>query len=453
MDQLFHCKGYVRGNGWQEEMEQQGAELSMKIAVMGGKRAIRKLDKLFHKSVEIAFFIDNNLQISEKMINNKKVYSPYDFPRGIADYIVILVYEYETVYQELLDLGVDADHIINLNDPGLDLFTYEHIFDIDTAERLMLELRMDYMDRRIKALEDEQRYFEQNYLYEAVGVLKNRRIQLPKIDSVENTYAKIIDDRCSISRYGDGEFEIILGNKAVYQHGNVQLAMRLQDILTSTLRNHIVAIADDYGTMEGLRKENKNTIRKYMTEDKRKAHYALLDMDRKYYNAYISRPYVIYPHDEVEKAQKRFEDLKQIWDKQDVLFVEGDKTRMGIGNDLFDNARKIERIIAPNENAFDVYDEIYEAVLENGKDKVILIALGPTATVLAYDLAKEGYWALDIGHLDLEYEWFLKGKGYSYIPHKYNNEMLGDTRVAEIFDKSYEESIMKRILPTHEGLS
>lgn len=427
---------------------------SMKIAVMGGKRAIRELDKLFCKKVEVSFLIDNNLQTSERLVNSKKVYSPYDFPKGIVDYIVVLIYEYETVNQELKDLGIDTAHIINLNNSDMDLLTYQDIFNIDVAERLRLELRMDYMDRRIKTLEDNQRYFEQNYLYEAFGVLKNRKIRLPKIDSVENTYAKIIADRCSISRYGDGEFQIILGNaKDVYQDNDTLLAKRLEEILVSDLDNHIVAIADDYGTMEGLRRENKNVIRKYMTEEKREKHYALLNMDKKYYNAYISRPYIIYPHDETEKARKRFDDLKKIWDNQNVLFVEGDRTRMGIGNDLFDNARKIERIIAPNENAFDVYGDIYEAVLQYGKEKVILIALGPTATVLAYDLAKEGYWALDIGHLDLEYEWFLKGKGYSYIPHKYNNEMLGDTRVEEIFDKGYEESILAKILSTHEGQS
>jgi hypothetical protein len=37
-------------------------------------------------------------------------------------------------------------------------------------------------------------------------------------------------------------------------------------------------------------------------------------------------------------------------------------------------------------------------------DKLILIALGPTATVLAYDLAKKGYQAIDIGHLPSCYE-------------------------------------------------
>ena len=48
-------------------------------------------------------------------------------------------------------------------------------------------------------------------------------------------------------------------------------------------------------------------------------------------------------------------------------------------------------------------------VHRHGKNKLILSILGPTATVLAYDLAKEGYRILDIGQLDVEYGWFLLG--------------------------------------------
>jgi hypothetical protein len=46
-----------------------------------------------------------------------------------------------------------------------------------------------------------------------------------------------------------------------------------------------------------------------------------------------------------------------------------------------------------------------EDVKLSDKNILILISLGPTATVLAYDLAKLGYWAIDIGHIDNEYEW------------------------------------------------
>lgn len=418
----------------------------MKIAVMVGRRNVKELVRLFNGDIVISFFIDNNTQSSGKMMENRQIYSPYDFPRNVVDYIIVLIYQYEAVNQELMDLGVDGAQIINICEPGIDLYAYQKIFNIEFADRFRLKIRMDYMETKIRWLEQSQQYFEQNYLYEAADILKRRPITIPHIESVENTCEKIISEKCSMSRYGDGEFEIIFGKaKDVYQGDDEKLARRLKEILKSDGQNHIVALADDYGAMEGIRKENKETIRKYMTTEKREKHYALLDMDKIYYNAYISRPYVIYPHEEREKAGKRFDDLKRIWNQQKVLLVEGDRTRMGIGNDLFANAESVERIVAPNENAFDVYDAIYDAAIECGENKLILIALGPAATVLAYDLAKAGYWALDIGHLDLEYEWFLKGEGYSYIPHKYNNEMPGDTRVTEFFDSDYEKSIVRMI--------
>ena len=69
--------------------------------------------------------------------------------------------------------------------------------------------------------------------------------------------------------------------------------------------------------------------------------------------------------------------------------------------------KSIERIICPSENAFEIYEKIYNEVLKVDKNKTILLALGPTATVLAYDLYKAGYRTIDIGHVDIEYEWFL----------------------------------------------
>lgn len=39
------------------------------------------------------------------------------------------------------------------------------------------------------------------------------------------------------------------------------------------------------------------------------------------------------------------------------------------------------------------------------KDRLIIIVLGPTAKLLAYDLNKLGYRALDLGHMAKAYEW------------------------------------------------
>ncbi len=420
-----------------------GNGVFMKIALMGGTGYLKELNGLFRKEADILFFIDNHAPLSGNVILNKKVYSPYDFPDNNVDFIIIFIYDSGPVKRQLMDLGVAENRIIEFCAPDLDLSIYKNIFELDAAETLRLKISINHRNRRIRELEECIILMERNYLHEAADKLKKGKVRLPKVCSVEDTCKKLIADRCSISRYGDGEFELIFGNaKDIYQSGNAQLAGRLKEILTSSLPDHIVAIASDYGSLEQYREQTRTSIRRYMTPEKREQHYALLNMDKEYYNAYISRPYVIYPRDQREQAAGRFHALKQIWDQQDVLFVEGDKTRMGVGNDLFCNAKSISRILAPNENAYDVYDEILHAALQYGKNKLILLALGPSATVLAYDLAEAGYRALDIGHLDLEYEWFLKGEGHSYIAHKYNNEMFGDTRVIPVYDQCYEDSVV-----------
>ena len=54
-------------------------------------------------------------------------------------------------------------------------------------------------------------------------------------------------------------------------------------------------------------------------------------------------------------------------------------------------------------------DTIEATIRQYAEDRLILIMLGPTAKVLAAHLANDGYQALDIGHIDSEYEWLQMG--------------------------------------------
>ena len=103
------------------------------------------------------------------------------------------------------------------------------------------------------------------------------------------------------------------------------------------------------------------------------------------------------------------EKLKEYFCDKNILIIEGENTRFGVGNNLLKNIKSVKRILAPAKNAFSMYDKLIEEACKFSKDTIVLIALGPTATVLAYDLCKEGYQAIDIGHLDIEYEWYLSG--------------------------------------------
>ena len=79
---------------------------------------------------------------------------------------------------------------------------------------------------------------------------------------------------------------------------------------------------------------------------------------------------------------------------------------------------------------------------------LILIALGPTATALAYDLHKLNYQTIDLGHVDIEYELYLrKAKRMISIPSKYVFEAVGGTKnISNVTDINYYKQIVVKIL-------
>ena len=144
---------------------------------------------------------------------------------------------------------------------------------------------------------------------------------------------------------------------------------------------------------------------------KRQMAYSYLDMDRVYYNAFFNRYYLNF--NKTDEYHQRcctyFKRLKQIWKNRDVILFESQEARLGVTDDLLDGAKSISRIIfCPVKNAFNKYDQILSAFNDIEPDNLILLALGPTATVLAYDLCKRGYQAVDIGNMRGEYECFLR---------------------------------------------
>ena len=99
-----------------------------------------------------------------------------------------------------------------------------------------------------------------------------------------------------------------------------------------------------------------------------------------------------------------------------------------------------------NKNTFDRYDAILDSVKRESKDKLVLIALGPTTTILAYDLYRLGYQAIDIGHIDIEYEWFLQGVTKKMkVNNKYTYEAGNCINKDEFKSEEYESQIVSII--------
>lgn len=256
---------------------------------------------------------------------------------------------------------------------------------------------------------------------------------------IENSLKKIKDERKSISRFGDGELDLIIGKNLKFQEHDEKLAKRLEKILTSKQDFCMIGIPDVINGFYNLTEESETFWIKNM-ERTRDTWLKYIDKNREYCTANLTRLYIRYK--DKSNAGIYFSIMKEIWKDRDVLICEGEQTRVGIGNDLLDGCKSIRRVICPAEDAFKKYDEILNTLKQESKDTLIIIALGPTATVLAYDLAKEGYQALDMGHFDIEYEWYLRNATKKEkISNKYTNEVSGGNDTESINDKNYIKQI------------
>lgn len=243
------------------------------------------------------------------------------------------------------------------------------------------------------------------------------------IMSFRDTIEEIERKRLSAARFGDGEFKWMLHiGQESFQDTNSLLSDRLEEVLLSNDSRCLICVPGYFSNDDELsistRNFSHNFIRCY---GKKIASY--LSQDRKYGDSYFTRCY----RSKNVGRTKDFDRIKKIWHNRNILVVEGELTRFGVGNDLLDNARSVKRIIAPSKNAFSFYDSILQLVKKKHAGELVLISLGPTATVLAYDLSRENIQAIDIGHLDIEYEWCIRGSHERkiLIPGKYVNEAGG----------------------------
>lgn len=264
------------------------------------------------------------------------------------------------------------------------------------------------------------------------------------VKPIDETLDEILENNKSIIRIGDGELDLIYGKDIGYQHFNPQLAKILKDSILSNHNPRILTCLPDIFT----NLDRYNEMRGYYALGVLPRFSAFFKEIEKikysYGSTFMSRMYMCFK--DKSKSQHYFHKLRKIWQDKDILIVEGEYTRSGVGNDLFANARSIQRIICPAEDAYDEVDEIEEAIRNEAQNKLILLMLGPTAKVIVNDLQDLNNQMLDVGHIDTEYEWFKMGAKYP-VPIGKNKhtaeaayEYLGEEN-----DPQYQKEIIMKI--------
>ena len=265
----------------------------------------------------------------------------------------------------------------------------------------------------------------------------------PNVAGVEKTICAIRDGRCSIARFGDGEIKLVAGKDISFQQATPLAVRKLRETLHSDTDGLLIAVADIFGDRSRYTDKANQYWKKHLSRY-RCVWYKYLRKGKQYYNASVTRQYIALR--DPEESKKIFALFKQVWDDRDVVFIEGEKSRLGVGNDLFDNAKSVRRILGPSTQAFSRYNDLLETACTMEKDVLFLLALGPCATALARDLHLRGYQAVDVGHIDVEYEWMKMGaKTKTSLKNKMVFE-AGGNAIEDVSDAQYDAQIIARIV-------
>ena len=267
-----------------------------------------------------------------------------------------------------------------------------------------------------------------------------------RVHSVEETINELITTDKSMVRFGDGEVTMIRGRSLVLQQVEPEIVEGLKRIIGYQYDELMVTIPEIFGDLSIYRKESRQFWRDHLLFSRRQ-YEKYCNPDKVYYNTTISRFY--YSTADKSKCDSWIYEMKKIWEGKDIVIVEGGRTHNGVGNDLFDSARSIERIIGPSKDAYVMLDEIMEACRQYPKDRLFLVSLGVAAKFLTERLFLEGYRVLDIGNLDVEYEWYLrKATGKEKLD---KHDVVGRTKNLEAGYQDYLNQIKIEIESADKG--
>lgn len=189
----------------------------------------------------------------------------------------------------------------------------------------------------------------------------------------------------SISRYGDGEHNLMCGKTCISQKHDPRLKAELLEIIKAPLDRCIVGVPQIGDSMP---EKKKVSWRKWLPDL-----YKYCDPAKQYYSAFITRP------DQIPEIDTHafFDRIIELWRGKDIALVWGGYRSLYPDFCRHTGAKSVYSILCSSADAYSQID-YYEAECVRSGCQTILLCCGATATVLAHRLSKLGRHAIDIGH-------------------------------------------------------
>ena len=207
-----------------------------------------------------------------------------------------------------------------------------------------------------------------------------------------------IERGASVARFGDGEFKIATGRSIKSQEFKPDLQAALRQVLQHQQGACVVGIPNIAGIYD--RRLPRTPKWRFWSQYLGPEYTRLLSADVRYGSSFITRPDSA-PWIDGPGYWGR---VRRLWVDREVWAVGG--SGKGWREHELEGARRVRMITAPRQHAWAFNRDLFATLRLADPEVLILLSLGPTATVLAYRLAQEGRWALDLGHLPM----FLRHK-------------------------------------------
>jgi len=403
---------------------------SLTCLTFTGSQDIEQLDYLAEQLPNVVFQVAAWTDMGPKLYDLSKRYPNIHLYPAISRDKLDELKEKMDVYLDINLLTSTADIVAEMTHLSKPILAFYKSQNGNNGQRLYSSEHPERM------LDDLQKLINKDML--------GKQLNPIQVKGIDATLDYIIENKSSLVRFGDGEINMLAGHSIPYQDYDEELVSTMRDIIGQESRKELVvclpdAFTDRFRFTYWAIPFWKDHMDHYMD------FYRELCSDSWYGSTFVSRPYIDFEDKSQAKAQ--FEKLKSIWKNRDLLIVEGATSRSGVGNDLFDEANSIKRIVCPSHSAFSRVHEIKQEIEKYAAGRLILCMLGPTAKVLAYHLSQKGYQVLDIGHIDSEYEWMKMGaKTKVKFAHKHTAEYNFDQDIEFIEDETYNSQIVAKIL-------
>lgn len=211
----------------------------------------------------------------------------------------------------------------------------------------------------------------------------------PHVMTEDETLEAALKGR-SLSRFGDGELRLTLGGTASAQRTNCELLKVELRSLLQTPQKALVCIPNLH--KDSPKYEN---WKRYATP----LHRTLYRMPL-YGSAFITRPDSAPWIDRPDYWMK----MRELWSGKEVTLVHG-TARSLTPEMVARDAKSVRHVQAPAENAYAQIDDVERRISTPGG--LVILCLGPTATLLAARLANKGVHAVDLGHVGM----FMRRRG------------------------------------------